>query len=368
MDISHRRQPPTVRRTEAGSASRPKSSFKNLGRISDMKPSTLLGALALSACLAGPAFAQQNFPSRVIEISVWAAAGGGTDTVNRLIAKAMEAELGGSVVVSNRTGGGGAVAMNYIWSKPRDGYNWLGASEAMQNTAVMDFHPSLTKDWRWYMVGGAPAVLAVRAESPFKTLEDFLKAAEAKPGAVNVTGCPIGCVFHLKSIALGDATKTKLNYVPYAGSGPAMVAVLSGDGDAVISSASEQAEYIKGGKLRPLAMVEMTPFDMPGFGSIPAVGAKFPDVGNMPARQWLGFALPADTPKEITDKIDAAFVKAMKRSEVIEAGKRLNLNLYGEYGESALPILQKLESAVSWKLQELGVAKTSPEKLGIAKP
>jgi tripartite-type tricarboxylate transporter receptor subunit TctC len=115
-------------------------------------------------------------------------------------------------------------------------------------------------------------------------------------------------------------------------------------------------------------MVEAAPFELAGVGTIPAVGTQYPDVAKMPARQWLGFAVPADTPKEITDKIDAAFVKSMKTSDIADTAKRLNLNLYGEYGETALPILQKLESAVSWKLDELGVAKTSPEKLGIAKP
>jgi tripartite-type tricarboxylate transporter receptor subunit TctC len=333
-----------------------------------MRTSKTFAVLAFTAGLAASAAAQQGYPSRVVEISVWSSAGGGTDTVNRLIAKAMEKDLGTSIIVSNRTGGGGAVAMNYIWGKPRDGYQFLGASEAMQNTAVMNFHPSLTKDWRWYMVGGAPAVLSVRSDSPLRTFDDFVEAAKAKPGATNITGCAIGCVFHLKALALGDSTKTKINYVPYGGSGPAMVAVLSGDGDAVISSVSEQAEYIKGGKLRPLAMVEGKPFEMPDHGTIPAVGAKYPDIVNMPARQWLGFAVPADTPKAITDKIDAAFVKVMKSDEVTSTARRLNLTLFGEYGDSAMPILQKLESAVSWKLEELGVAKTPPEKLGIAKP
>jgi tripartite-type tricarboxylate transporter receptor subunit TctC len=115
-------------------------------------------------------------------------------------------------------------------------------------------------------------------------------------------------------------------------------------------------------------MVESKPFDMPDFGKIPAIGEKYPDVANMPARQWLGFAVPADTPKAVTDKIDAAFEKAMKSDEVTSTARRLNLTLFGEYGDAAMPILQKLESAVSWKLEELGVAKTSPEKLNIAKP
>jgi tripartite-type tricarboxylate transporter receptor subunit TctC len=218
------------------------------------------------------------------------------------------------------------------------------------------------------MVGGAPAVLSVRAESPYKSLDDLIKAAEAKPGAVNITGCAIGCVFHLKSIGLADATKTKLNYVPYTGSGPAMVATLSGDGDAVISSLAEQAEYIKGGKFRPLAMVESQPLELAGFGTIPAVGTKYPDIAKMPARQWLGFAVPADAPKEVTDKLDAAFQKAMKSEEITSAAARINLTLFGAFGDEAQKILQAMESAVSWKLQELGVTKVSPEQLGIAKP
>lgn len=324
--------------------------------------------LAAGVLLSASAAMAQNWPSRPIEISVWAGAGGGTDMTNRLMAKVMEKELGGSIVVTNRTGGGGAVAMNHIWSRPRDGYQWLGASEAMQNTAVMGFHPTLTKDWRWYMVGGAQAVLSVRTESPLKTLEDFVKLAESKPGQVNIAGCAIGCVWHLKSLALADGIGTKLNYVPYTGSGPAMVAVLSGDGDAVISSVAEQAEYIRGNKLRPLGMIEMTAFDMPDFGTIPSIGAKYPKIGNMPARQWLGFAVPADTPKAITDRIDAAFVNAMKSEEVLSTAKRMNLTLFGKHGDAAMKELQTLESTVSWKLHELGVSKISPESLGIAKP
>lgn len=333
-----------------------------------MKLSHHLAALAGVVALATGAAQAQPYPNRVVEISVWAAAGGGTDTVNRLIGKAMERELGTSIIVSNRTGGGGGVAMNYVWSKPHDGYYILGASEAMQNTAVMSFHPTLTKDWRWYMVGGAPAVISVRADSPYKTIDDLVREAQAKPGRVNITGCAIGCVFHLKSIGLADAAKIKLNYVPYTGSGPAMVATMSGDGDAVISSASEQAEYIRGGKLRPLGMVETAPFELTGFGTIPAVGKDYPDVAKMPARQWLGFAVPADTPKAVTDRLDAAFNKAMSDDELKATAARLSLNLVGAYGDDAMKILQELERTVSWKLQEMGVAKVSPEQLGIPKP
>lgn len=312
-------------------------------------------------------FAQQ-FPNKPIEINVWASAGGGTDTTNRLIAKAMEKDIGQSILVSNRTGGGGNVAMNYVLSKPHDGHTWLGASEQMQVVAVMGFHTTKTKDWRWYMVAGAPAVISVKPESPYKTLDDLVNAARNNPGKINITHCAIGCVFHAKAIGLSNAIKAKLNYVPYGGSAPAMVAVLSGDGDAVISSIAEQTEYIKGGKLRPLAMVETSGFDFPGVGRITAVAEKYPDIVKMPARQWLGFAIPADTPKPVIDKIDSAFVKAIKDPTVLSSLANMNASLIGAYGDESMKILSSMESAVSWALFEVGAAKISPDSIGIPKP
>lgn len=340
-----------------------------MNRIQFKNPSALwrLPVLAAAIAFAPGIVVAQSFPNRPIEISVWAAAGGGTDATNRLIAKVMEKELGVSIVVSNRTGGGGAVAMNHVWSKPHDGYNWLGASEAMQNAAVMGYHPTKTKDWRWYIVAGGPGSLAVKADSPYKTYEDLVKAAQANPGKVNITHCPIGCVFHLKAIALADATKTKLNFVPYTGSAPAMVAVLSGDGAAVISSIAEQAEYIKGGKLRSLGMVEVVPFTFEG-ATLPAIGAKYPDIGKMPARQWLGFAVPGDTPKAVTDRIDAAYVKAITNEEVKATAARQYNGIIGLHGNESMKVLSAMESAVGWKLQEMGIAKVSPDSIGIPKP
>lgn len=314
-----------------------------------------------------PAIAQQ-FPTRPIEDAVWSSAGGGTDLVNRLIAKAMEKELGVKINVVNRTGGGGGIAMDHVWSQPHDGYNWLGASEAMQNSAVMGFHPTTTKDWRWYMVAGASGTISVRANSPYKTIDDLIKAAQANPGKINVGHSAIGSVWHLKTIALANAAKIKVNYVPYDGSAPAMVAAMTGEADAVISSISEQGEYIKADRLRPLGMVEMTPYAFPGRESIPAIGVKYPDLAKIPTRQWLGFAIPADTPKSVTDRLDAAFVKAMQDPALNTIAKDRYLTLFGTYGDEAMKTLLPMESVVSWKLQELGVSKISPEKFGILKP
>ena len=313
------------------------------------------------------AFAQ-NWPNRPIEISVWASAGGGTDTTNRFLAQAMERHLGAKINVTNRTGGGGGVAMNHVWSQPRDGNAWLGASEAMQVVKVMKYHTTGTPDWRWYIVAGAPGVISVKPDSPFKTVEDLVAALKANPKSVKVSHCPIGCVWHMKALSLGQAAGVEFNYIPYDGSAPAHVAALTGEVDAVVSGIAEQAEFIKAGKLRPLGMIEMEPFTFPGFGAIPAAGAKFPDIQKIPARQWLGMAIPKNTPADIVAKIDAAFVKAMEDPKIKSLATERMFVLFGEYGDKAEKSLQAMENAMSWKLYELKIATTSPDTLGIPKP
>jgi tripartite-type tricarboxylate transporter receptor subunit TctC len=323
-----------------------------------------VGWVACVIAAVSPASAQQ-FPTRQIEDSPWGAPGGDTDLVNRLLAKAMEKELGTSIVVVNRTGNG--VAMNHAWSQPHDGYSWIGASEGMQIAASMGFHQTTTKDWRWYIAAGGPAALAVRADSPFKTVDDLIAAAKKDPGKVNVSHCQFGCVFHLKWIALAEAAKVKFNYVPYPGSAPAIVALLSGDSQAVITSMSEQAAYVRSGRLRTLGMVEMKPQQFDG-KTFPAIGAEYPDIVKIPAQQWLGIGVPGDTPKAVTDKIDAAFVKAMKDESLVKFAHDRNLNLIGAYGDESQKILRAIESGMSWKAYELGIAKKSPATFGIPKP
>ncbi|TCK29204.1 tripartite-type tricarboxylate transporter receptor subunit TctC [Ancylobacter aquaticus] len=326
-----------------------------------------LAGTVIAFSLVAPVHAQ-DWPTRPIEDSVWSSAGGATDLVNRLMAKALEPHLGVKVNVVNRTGGGGAVAMNYVWSQPHNGNYWLGASEGMQTTAVMGFHTTKTKDWRWYMVAGAPGSLAVPVNSPFKTVDDFLAAAKASPGKVNVSHSALGSVWHLKGVALANATGTQLNLIPYEGSAPAMVAAMSGETAAVISSVSEQAEYIKGGRLRSLGLVEMTDQEFPGLGKLSGIGKAYPKLKDIPARQWVGFAVPGDVPADVVTKIDAAFDLAVKDPELKKIADDKLLTIFGTRGDASMKELQEMESALSWTLWDLKVGKVDPATLDIARP
>ncbi|MBU2980207.1 tripartite tricarboxylate transporter substrate binding protein [Lentibacter algarum] len=321
-----------------------------------------------SAVLVSNAAFAQDFPSRPIDASVWASAGGGTDTTNRYLAEAMQKHLGGKINVSNRTGGGGGIAMNHVWNQPHDGHTWLGASEAMQIVKGMGFHKTGTADWRWYMVAGAPGVISVRPDSKFKTVDDLIEAARADPKSVRIGHCAIGCVWHMRAIALGQAADVDLNYIPFDGTNPAHMAGLTGEVDAVVSGIAEQAEFLKAGKLRPLGMIEMEPYDFDGLGVIPAAGIKYPKIQDIPAVQWLGMAIPADTPADVIALIDAAFVKSMDDPKIQALAKERQFNLYGQYGEEAEASLLAMEKAMSWKLFDLGVATISPDTLGIERP
>ncbi len=198
--------------------------------------------------------------------------------------------------------------------------------------------------------GGLRAALALLDEEPVQHQDDAGDVEHAAHDPESGTG---QCLVAGEDVIDGDR---------------AVRAVLSGDGDAVISSLAEQTEYIRSGKLRPLAMVETESFDFPGVGKIPAVGEKFPDVVKMPARTWLGFGVPADTPRETLDKIDAAFAKAMKDSTLRETLEKANQTIIGAYGDDSMKILSSMERAVSWALFDLGAAKISPDTLGIQRP
>jgi len=308
------------------------------------------------------------WPKRAIQVSCFAAAGGGTDMVNRAIGAAMEGDLGVRVNVINRVGGRGGVAMDYVWSRGHDGHHWGGFSETILPAAVMGGHNTTAKDWTYFLVAGAPGVLSVAGTNKYKTLEDLLTVAREQPGKIRVSASATGGLWHTKLVILEKAAGVRFNFIPYEGSQPSQIAALSGEVEAVITSLSEQAELIKGRRLIPLAVMEAQEVDFPGFGSIPSAAEKYPVIGQVLLRQWLGFALPADAPQAVLDKIGAAFDKAMASKEIQDLAAGQMLTLYGLRGQPANEMVRRMESFWTWMLYEQGIASKSPAEFGIPRP
>ncbi len=258
--------------------------------------------IATAACVL-PAVAQEAYPSRPIAMVVPFPPGGVADIIGRPAADAMSRALGVPVVVENKSGAGGGIGMGYVAKAKPDGYTVLMAlssisilpeADKITGRAPMyqfkDFTPiaRLTAD---------PTVLAVRTDSPWHTLAEFIADARKRPGAITYGSSGNYGTMHLPMEMLAASAGVKLLHVPFTGAGPAVVALLGGQIDAVSSGPSTVIQHVKAGKVRVLAS-----WGDKRLASLPDVPtlteAGYPVVFT----QWTALFVPAGTP-------DAAIVK-----------------------------------------------------------
>ena len=310
-----------------------------------------------------------EYPTRSISVVIHSSAGGGSDVWARKVSALMEKDLGVKMVCTNKAGGLGGIAANFVWNSKHDGYTILGASETAMTYGVNGACEKTAKYWNFYISGGSPGVIAVLKESPFNTFDDLVKAAKAKPDTVKVSNAGIGKLWHLKSEMFKKYADVPIKHSPYNGSAPAIVALMSKEVDAVSCSAGEAASYIESGKFRPLVMTEKDPFDFPGYGEVPPVTKYFPQLNKyLPMSQFLCLMVPKETPKEVLHRLGKAFEYAMKTPDMADFIKQQGAVKYGLWGEAGNNLGVDMESKFSWYAQDLGITKVHPEKLGIEKP
>ncbi|ANN79200.1 tripartite tricarboxylate transporter substrate binding protein [Bordetella flabilis] len=266
--------------------------------------SALLGGAAMLAAL--PAARAQDFPARSIELVVPFAAGGGTDALARAMSDASRTHLSQPVVVLNKPGAAGAIGLTDVANSPADGYKLALVTADM----VIIPHLGLTKTTYEkfspiIQLNADPSAITVRADSPYKTIEEFLNAARAKPEAIQLGNAGIGSIWHLAAAALEDKTGAKFNHIPFNGGNPAVLALLGGHIDAVAVSPAEVIQYVKAGKLRTLAV--MADQRVPGFENVPTLKERNIDLS---IGTWRGIAAPKGTPQPVLDKLAVALREA----------------------------------------------------------
>jgi len=310
-----------------------------------------------------------QFPERPITDVVYSSAGGGTDTWNRMICALMEEELGQKVNVSNMTGGSGGEAVVHVFNSAHNGYTWLGHSEGLCTHVVNGYHDIPTREWEFFVIAGSPGVVCVSADSPYETFNDLVAFGKENPNVLKWSTSGVGKLWHIKSFIATNLGAVKVEFVPYAGSRPAIVACLNGEADVVAVSVQEVADFIEAGQLRPIGMMENEDYDLPGFGIIPSVTKTFPEASKYyPLNQFLSFAVPADTPQNVIDKIDTAFKSAIKSSRIEDFAKEQYSTIYGLSGKEAKDMVLKMESVLSWFLADMGLAIKNPADFNIPKP
>ena len=249
---------------------------------------------------------EEKFPSKQIRLIVQASPGGSSDLNCRTIAPGVEAVLGVPVVVENRPGGGGAVALSYGAAQPADGYviNHVPVDIALlKPTGTADITPD---DFAMLCrVAYHGAGIMVRADSRYRHFNDFLADARARPGQVTVGNSGIGATWHISAVQLENATGIRLSHIPFEGAAPSITALLGGHLDAIVASPAETAPQVLGGDLRLLAIYYEE--RMPLFPDTPTLRELGIDLTTL---VYLGFGVPKGTPREVINILVDAFKKS----------------------------------------------------------
>jgi tripartite-type tricarboxylate transporter receptor subunit TctC len=266
--------------------------------------------------LAQPA-ASQTYPSKPIHILVPYAPGGIADIASRIVGAKLTEAWGQQVVVENRPGGNGFIAMSAGAKAAPDGYTLT-----MATVGDVTVNPALFKDipFRWSdftpitSVSDAPMVLAANANAPFKSVAEVLAAARAQPGRISIASPGNGSINQVVIEWMALNTDTKFQHIPYKGGAPASAALAAGDIPLAVLASSSVAPQVKAGRLRVLAVTGAQPSKFsPEWPTLQSQGVKDVDASN-----WTLLLAPKGTPQAIVDRLNAEIVKILNMADVKE--------------------------------------------------
>lgn len=324
-----------------------------------MRLATLALAISAGAALG------QGYPERDITVVVVWGEGGGTDSINRMIMAEMAPLLGVNIEVTNITGGpAGTNGLSHVFEQPADGYTLVGLSESNVTAGVQGGFDEGFDVWHPFIVGGSPDLVSSTPRSQYLTIEDLIAAARANPGQIKAAAGGAGSIHHLNLLAFEAGAGIDLDFIEYDGSGPSHQAALDREVDVVITSYAEQFDLIDQGKLFPLAI--LTPEEG---AEIPSAFEKFPELAEfLPLSQAIGFAIRADAPQEVKDRLTQAFEQAVASRTVADWALYNAYSVSGLSGDAASEVFAQLEQTFAWTLDALGAAVVNPEELGIPRP
>lgn len=267
-----------------------------------------------------PVLAQEDYPSKPVSMLVPFPPGGVADTVGRPVAEAMGRALKQSMIVENKGGAGGGIGMAQVAKARPDGYSLLMALSSIvvlpEADKVLKRAPMFTLDQLKPVARftADPTALVVRADSPWKTYKEFMAAVKAKPGAITFGSSGNYGTMHVPMEQLKVATNSFMLHVPYTGAGPAVLALLGGQVDALATGPSSVMQHVRAGKLRVLAH-----WGEGRLAALPEV-PSFKELGvPISYSQWAGLFVPAGTPEAVVAKLRQAAKAASEDARAKQA-------------------------------------------------
>ncbi len=277
----------------------------------------LLGiVLVVGLALARPVLADNpaNYPEKPVTLVCWSSAGSGHDLMARMIAKVGEKYLGESIVVVNKQGGSGRVAMRYVLNQKPDGHVLLTNTRSM----ILRFRDANARvsvdDFRYIgRVVRDPFVIIVNEDSPFQTIDELFAHAQNNPGEINIGGYSVQSVDESLVREIETAANIKLNYIPYRGGKEPVVAVLGGHIDVAIANPSEMITSYEAGNLRVLAAATEARF--PPFEDVPTLTEHGYPVA---PDYWRGVMAAKDVPDFVVNKWNKVLEQVVADPEFAE--------------------------------------------------
>ena len=273
----------------------------------------LMLALVLSGLAGLSAVAQTAFPSQPIRVINGLAAGGSTDLLARVLAEDLKTILGQPVVNENKPGAIGVIAMQEVAQSKPDGHTLLIGSSSTASANILqrdkvNFDPDTKFTILSALGEGPPIVLVVRKDVPVRTFKEFIAYAKANPGKLRYASPGTQTSPHLDMVQLNRKEGLQMIHLPQKGAGGIVPALANGDANVALINVANIAGQAKAGEVVVLAAVHPKRIrDYPDVPTLAELG--YPDIGTI---LWHAIYAPADTPKDVLDKLAAAFEKAKK--------------------------------------------------------
>lgn len=323
-------------------------------------------AASSAIVVAGAAVAQEWQPDRPINLVVPWGAGGSTDQVTRVTAPILGNGLGQTVVVVNQPGASGATGTMEVLNAPRDGYTWT--ANAIANNATYSVSGLLENtdidDWHIYLSVANVPVISVPADSEFNDFGELLEAFRTRGQGVTVGTAGITSSGGTAIAALSQAGEFDYRMVAYDGGGPAAIATAGGEVMVTSQLAAEQAELIRGGRLKALAVLSDQPLTVRGVDPIPPVTDWLPDMPIAP--DYFGILIPRGVPDEVIAAVDAVWERdVMNSAALLEYAETNGAVFAPAYGEEAREIVMPVVIEKACASLERGEAAIDPSEIGI---
>ncbi len=265
-----------------------------------------------------PAFAlgQSTYPNRPIRMIVPFAAGGSSDVVARIISPRLAEILGQSIVIENRAGASGNIAMDAAAKAAPDGYTiFLGniGTIAINPAIFRNLSVNPARDFTAVtLVADVPHLLVANPGVPAKSVAELIAYAKANPGVLNFASTGSGSLSHLELEQFRKSANVDVVHIPYkGGAGPAVTGMLGGETHAMFVTQAPVIGFVKAGKLKALGIA--TPKRSDAFPDVPTMAEA--GIAGMVSGSWQGIFVPAGTPRPIVDKLHAAIVETLGSAE-----------------------------------------------------